>query len=160
MNMLSLLIYGADVLQNLAGFLVVACALFTIGLLVSILVNATSLDGISSYSKSFEQIELEKRPYRNARNKSAKLLLIPFFVGLLVNFIPSQNTVYLVAGSELAEAGYKTELGQKLSTVVNEKIEKYIEDMTVEKVTDKFDFSKLTSEEKNAIVKRLTGETN
>lgn len=161
MNFLSILIYGADVLSNLQPLFVIAAIVMLAVTLGGSVIFALAASETASYSYNDKNEYHKIKDGRTAASrKLIKFIWVPLLLGILAALMPQQSTVYLIAGSELAEAGYKTELGQKLTTIVNEKIETYLDDVTAEKITEKFNINGLTQEEKNALMKRLTGETN
>lgn len=132
MNMLSWLIYGAEVLSRLSNFV------FTLALVLLFLGVASFIIRVASEAEpSFEERERIRnmtREEKNAENEKAgkdflgfikKLaiyMLLPIFLFFVSVLIPSQNTIYLIAASEVAEAGYKSELGEKVQAIVEEKI--------------------------------------
>ena len=101
MNTLSWFIYWADVLPSLAKGLT---TLLLFSLLISVSMNA----------------------YQLIENNCKKYIWVPFlcaFVLLLSSFIPSQNTLYAIAASEMGEDVYKSEQGQKIVKQLSDWVE-------------------------------------
>lgn len=91
MNSLSWMLYGIDVVSN-ASFLL-GCV-FGLSSLAMIGVSACVL----------------------AEEVPSKLLtwwLLPLFVGFILVFLPSKNTMYAIAVSEIGEKVVESEVGQK-----------------------------------------------
>ena len=101
MNTLSWFIYWADVLPSLAKGLTIL-SLFS--LLISVFINI----------------------YLLLENNCKKYIWVPFlcaFVLLFSSFIPSQNTLYAIAASEMGEEVYKSEQGQKIVKQLSDWVE-------------------------------------
>lgn len=91
MNSLSIFLYFADVLGNLQGFLI----FFTI-------FGGFAVGGRAIYCS------VEEVPFNYS------WLLAPILTGLLGCFIPSTNTMYLIAGSEAGEMVVNSQEGQEI----------------------------------------------
>ena len=101
MNTLSWFIYWADVLPSLAKGIAI---LFLLGFLISVFINA----------------------YQLMERNCTKYIWMPFlcaFMFLLSSFIPSQNTLYAIAASEMGEDVYKSEQGQKIVKQLSDWVE-------------------------------------
>jgi len=101
MNTLSWFIYWADVLPSLAQGIVM---LILIGFLISVFINV----------------------YQLMERNCTKYIWMPFlcaFMLLLSSFIPSQNTLYAIAASEMGEDVYKSEQGQKIVKQLSDWVE-------------------------------------
>lgn len=101
MNTLSWFIYWADVLPSFAkgfGTLFLFCFLFSV-----------FISG-----------------YQLIKNNCKKYIWMPLlcaFMLLLSSFIPSQNTLYAIAASEMGEDVYKSEQGQKIVKQLSDWVE-------------------------------------
>ena len=108
MNNLSLFLYLADVIGNFQAFFVVSA---TVAVGVSLLVLFVAL----------EEEDFNRKP-----------LITTLFVGLffffLAAFLPSKETIYLIAGSEAGEVVVNSEQGKEIldgiSKVINSQLEK------------------------------------
>ena len=101
MNTLTWFIYWADVLPSLAKGLTI---LFLCSFIISVFINA----------------------YHLIERKCKKYIWMSFlcaFMLLLSSFIPSQNTLYAIAASEMGEDVYKSEQGQKIVKQLSDWVE-------------------------------------
>lgn len=101
MNTLSWFIYWADVIPSFAqGFSILSIFSF----IISVFINAYQLIG----------------------NSCKKYMWISFlcaFMLLLSSFMPSKNTLYAIAASEMGEDVYKSEQGQKIVKQLSDWVE-------------------------------------
>lgn len=101
MNTLSWFLYLADILENLKVWLI----LFGVGsLFITFGLNI---------AKDFKVLHY---------------LFIPVILMVLASFIPSKNTLYAVAASEIGETAVKSKLGQKISLVLENWIDTQLQD--------------------------------
>jgi hypothetical protein len=111
MNSLSLILYLADVFGSLKVLLWVATPIITVALM---LLLAASID-----------------PPRSMREVKFRLrwFLLPAACAFIACIIPSQNTVYLIAGSEAGEMAVKSETGQEILNEVKLAIQQQIKEL-------------------------------
>lgn len=116
MNMLTLFIYLASIATPIGVFL------GTVSLIIlaylAIWTAGVAMHNDSSYGH-------DKAEYPNYRF----FLPIAFALGLLATFIPSTETVYLMAGSELGEYTVQSEAGQEILNSVKEIIQIQLQEL-------------------------------
>ena len=111
MNNLSWFLYAADFLQSVSILLTFICILSVISMCV--------FTGMSLSARSNE----EEFPYK------LNYLWIPILMlALITAAIPSKNTMYAIAASEMGEKAYSSKLGQKSMAA----IEKWIDSQLTE----------------------------
>lgn len=105
MNNLSILIYLSGVTGTLASFLTFVTIVFGILGVVCLLIWLVSHDETDTYNRRLEGEALAGR--REARKNSWKWFWrfcgLFVFVGALASFVPSRQTVLLIAASEMGE---------------------------------------------------------
>lgn len=105
MNNLSILIYLSGVTGTLASFLTFVTVVFGLLGVVSLLIWLVSHDETDTYNRRLEGEALAGR--RETRKSSWKWFWrfcgLFVFVGSLASFIPSRQTVLLIAASEMGE---------------------------------------------------------
>jgi hypothetical protein len=113
MNTLSQILYAADVLSSVSLALgLISCVLFIIMLIIS---------GMSV----FAWLEIDKVkafPY-----KLNYLWLVFILMATLSALIPTKNTMYAIAASEMGEDVFKSRVGQKSLAAVELWIDKQLE---------------------------------
>ena len=122
MNDLSLLIYLAEVLPNLANLLGVLsfCGVLGIGLTVVIL-GTIKLHNVDDYNRRYKKEVYEQY-------KDMRVLWPLYWLGLFVpimlvaELVPSRETIYLIAGSEAGEAVVTSEEGREILNDIHEVI--------------------------------------
>lgn len=146
MNLLSICLYLADILPNIATVLVAIGVIMVLLILIVAGVNSINVADYNGYSYN-----KEKKDHSLSIRSLKKLWIPPLFM-LFAALIPSTNTVYLIAASEIAEVGYKSEVGEKLQKVVNEKLDAYLVELTSPSEEAKEEAAQKTStEDKNLI---------
>lgn len=117
MNGLSWLIYIGSILPKLSVFLGVSAGLWIVGWATAALICAIALDG---------HVDDPDR-MRRTRNRSLKMTAwaaVPAFLAIL---IPSQTTIYLIAGSQVGETVIASPDGQEIYGLVKEKLKQLLE---------------------------------
>jgi hypothetical protein len=122
MNNLSILIYFAGAVSNLGAFFATITALLMVPMIGSIIFWLVYHDETDSSFRSYTGDALvECRKTRELwRKRAVKFALLAVFTGLICNFIPTRQTVLLIAGSEMGEKVLNSE---KVTNVVDPGIE-------------------------------------
>jgi len=123
MNTISWMIYGFEVILNLAEIFKGLTFFFLVGCVLTIIASTLAIaDGGWD-----EDAETKFVKYRKL---AIKLLIIPLVLVFVGAFIPSKSTLYMIAGSEIAEAGYTSEMGGKVGQLVEQKINELLVEET------------------------------
>ena len=122
MNNLSLLIYFAGAVNSIGSFLALITALLIAAMIGSIIFWFVYHDETDSVWRTYTGDALvECRKTRELwRKRTIKFALLAGFTGLICNFIPTRQTVLLIAGSEMGEKVLNSE---KVTNVVDPGIE-------------------------------------
>ncbi len=122
MNNLSLLIYFAGAVNSIGSFLTLITVLLTLAMIGSIIFWVVYHDETDSAWRTYTGDALvECRKTRELwRKRTIKFALLAGFTGLICNFIPTRQTVLLIAGSEMGEKVLNSE---KVTNVVDPGIE-------------------------------------
>jgi len=140
MNTLSWLIYGAEILTRLASTLTFL-SLFIVGASILFFIVFVASSGQNTYEEKLEYSRLSKeekhkenqeleKSFRKLLKGIAKALAVSLLFYMMALFIPSQNTIYMIAASEVAEAGYQSELGEKVQAIIEKKVNEILEENT------------------------------
>lgn len=113
MNTLSWLIYSAEAIDSLGTFLAICTVL---GCIALALISLISL----KYDEEYQQL---MEVSRNSRN----WLILFVFLGVFVSFLPSKETVYMIAASEIGEEAIGTEEFQTLRQILKEELDDHLE---------------------------------
>lgn len=116
MNNLSWFIYFAEVIPSIGGLLIwvsIACIVGFILHAVFIKAHDYPLQGVTE--------GLVKPKY--------SLLALSFALATLASLIPSKETLYLIAGSETAEAVATSEVGQEVLNDIHEVIKAQLDNL-------------------------------
>lgn len=108
MNNLSWLIYVADMVGNLSGLLT---GIIVMAVALTIIMGCIAVD---SYDEEY------KKSYGKKAYKFLKLALL---CGVLSVVVPSKNTLYLIAASEMGEQVIQTETAKKVELYLNKLLE-------------------------------------
>lgn len=111
MNTLSQFLYAADVLSSVSVFLGFVAFFMAIGMGI---VSGTSISALA---------EEEEFPH-----KLNYLWLIVLLTSIGAVAIPSKDTMYAIAASEMGEEVYKSKIGQKSLAAVEKWIDKQLEE--------------------------------
>lgn len=105
MNTLSLLIYFAGVVGNIASILSLAMVLLLIATIGSLIFWAIFHDETDSSFRRYQGDDLvECRKTRELwRKRTLKFAVLAFLIGIIGSFIPNRSTVLLIAASEMGE---------------------------------------------------------
>jgi len=114
MNSLTWIVYLAQVLPNSATFSLTIA--FITGIITGIYLLIKAIN-----RNNFEEKPVTKMPFI--------VLIVCFIIGFLSQLVPSKNTIYLMAGSEAAEAVAATEEGKQIIADVKQIIRKQLETM-------------------------------
>lgn len=114
MNNLSWFLYFADVLPNVAGTFATGGIIITAAAVAGTLVAAAlAEDEATSFSKEKRAVGQE-----SLKNKEylwpLKFLWIGIPLIIASTFVPSRETIYLIAGSEAGQMAIESETGQNL----------------------------------------------
>jgi len=123
MNTISWMIYGFEVILNLAEIFQGLAALILISCVLTILATTLAI-----YDGGWDEDAETK--FAKSRKLAIKLLIIPLVLIFIGAFIPSKSTLYMIAGSEIAEAGYTSEMGGKVGQLVEQKINELLVEET------------------------------
>jgi len=127
---LALLVYGISVLGNIAPVLGITITLNIMALIVTLIyrfaaLNVEPWDGINTKERKLQdRVPVEKWIKR--------LFGILFVTVLLAITIPSEKTAYMMVGAyatqKIAENDKVQETGQKVLTIINQKLDSYVEE--------------------------------
>lgn len=126
MNSLSWLIYIASIVEKITSFIggisfVLFFALGT-GVLISLLVRVC------------EENERDRQAAAKVFKTSLIWLCLPFFLSIVFVLIPSQNTVYMIAASEMGETvitnPQSQEIFNDLKDIINLQLDSLKSDLT------------------------------
>jgi hypothetical protein len=109
MNSLSQLLYFADVLPILSDTLAILTILGMVGVVVI---------SIAFLCEGY---------FGKVKNFIIGSLIVFVFMGITSIIIPSKNTIYAIAVSELGEDVYKSEIGKKATKAIEQWIDKQLE---------------------------------
>ena len=121
MNNLSWLIYAADVLPKLAA------TMTFISLVLCVVLMFISMFTLHEYEYKSEK---EQRAAKRRLRFCFVTALVCLFVIIAAQFIPSTDTIYLIAGSEIGEVAVVSERGQELLNKVNSVLDAQLERLT------------------------------
>lgn len=124
------LVYGISLLKSVGTFLtfLVAVSGFAV---VAFLMYRGAECSINSWDNQ-NVIERKKiqGPWAMGHVKTAMKVLIPCAV--ILTFLPTERTAYIMVGAyatqKVAESGVVQETGGKVLTIINQKLDSYIED--------------------------------
>lgn len=111
MNTLSWLLYGADVLNNLGTFFTV------IGIVSLIIAIPTTLCGyiiVWDIKKDRSSNEIWFEPRKYVRIVAILALVVGIALNLISIIIPSKQTMYMIAASEMGEVVIKSDEGAEI----------------------------------------------
>ena len=128
MNQLSQLLYWADVAPNVATSLAV---LFGFLCFFSFIVSGI-LTGFWVSARSEKYSEEEVKPITTLMKWTWPIFAISLICGQLMNFVPSKETIYAIAASEVAEDVIKTPEGQRARNILNKAMDKLEKELTKE----------------------------
>lgn len=109
MNTLSKFLYFADVLPNFAATIGIFCKIFIVVVCVS---NMLFMAINEKWGLAWE-----KAPYH---------IFYAFLALLLIAFVPDRETIYLIAGSEIAEMAVVSDYGQEILNDIHTVIKQQI----------------------------------
>jgi hypothetical protein len=109
MNTLSILLYLADIFHSLISIAAVFFSVALIGLIVLLVIR-----GVSIADSTLQEVDNKK-----------SILVVTLVTGFLLVFVPSKDTVYLIAASEIGEDVIESPVTQRLAT----KIEMYLDNV-------------------------------
>lgn len=113
MNKFSMLLYAAEVCGSLSAFLTLVSALSILGVII--------IGGISCGTAVDDQKPLPIRPIVKATMCALAMLLVTVF-------IPSKETVYAIAASEMGEQALKSPISQKAQRAIESWLDQQIGD--------------------------------
>jgi hypothetical protein len=112
MNTLSILLYLADIFHSLISIAAVFFSVALIGLIVLLVIR-----GVSIADSTLQEVDNKK--------SILNFLVVTLVTGFLLVFVPSKDTVYLIAASEIGEDVIESPVTQRLAT----KIEMYLDNV-------------------------------
>lgn len=118
MNQLSQLLYAGNVAGNLGGFFVFFGILTLIYTIVCFIASFICDTEGSRYSDDEERARNMKFA-RNARRLALPGFVFTFLLWTAAAFMPSQDTVYAIAASEMGESALKSETGSLATQALN-----------------------------------------
>jgi hypothetical protein len=125
-NKLSLLLYIADVTEKLSSYL------WTFGLLVLLSYVGLNVAQAVSTATFNEERGSSVSQYRTHGLIRNKLIVVGVVLIMISSVIPSRQTMYLIAASEIGEtvilSPEMTETVGKMKAVIDKKLEEFIED--------------------------------
>lgn len=114
---LALFVYLAAISSNLAGFLIaVSVALLVAAFIRGLVVsdnNSRIENGWPGTKKKFEKW----------------LIIVPAILSSLAMIIPSERTMYTMAGAYISQSVYQSEIGEDVRNIVKLKIKEYLKEM-------------------------------
>jgi hypothetical protein len=136
MNQLSWLIYWADAAPNVATALCIMAFLALIVSIVFVLLGFTGMFGDEAKFDNENQYRRDAYKYASELAPRFRKLwpvpLISFFVWSSTFLVPSKDTFYLIAASEIGEQAVETPEFVKIRAVINEWLDDTIEEDTEE----------------------------
>jgi hypothetical protein len=116
LNQLSLLLYWGNVAQHIGGFCVFICiCLFVLGA-ACVVANFMSLDAMNRYGTDNVQC---MKDAKKGRMFSFVCLFFILIFGTISAFMPSQDTVYAIAASELGGRVLNSQTGNLADQALN-----------------------------------------
>lgn len=105
MNTLSLLIYFAGAVGNIAIILILAKVLLLVATIGSLIFWGIYHDETDSSFRRYQgDVLVECRKTRELwRKRALKFAVLAFLIGIIGSFIPNRSTVLLIAASEMGE---------------------------------------------------------
>jgi hypothetical protein len=121
MNSLSWLIYFAEVFGSLKFFILAFSILCLAGLFSRML-------WVIRYNSDNREYSAMYKGRPDVKNYKNNFLYFVFCaVGILISsFVPSKQTIYLIAASEIGEQAVNSQIGQKVQTIINQKLDEMI----------------------------------
>lgn len=124
------LVYCISLLTPIGTFftmIAVMCALALIGLMIY---RGAECDQRDYYGAERNAKQTEKAKWAMARVKGVLMVLIPSMT--ILTFLPTPKTAYMMVGAyaaqKVAENGKVQETGGKVLTLINQKLDDYIDD--------------------------------
>ncbi len=119
MNDLSWLLFWADALPGIAQALAITCGLLTVFLIFLYILGVTQ--GFGSWTRESDQ-HLAK-----SNREFGRWWVLTFSIWMLTFIVPSTNTFYAIAASEMGEEFTKTKTFNKASAALDAWLDKQIE---------------------------------
>ena len=133
---LALLVYGISLLHGIEGFFVGMIVISSIVAIVSGIVTANWKFSGSEYSWDLNKDGTVKEKVLAGRRfgeKAFKWSLVVFFISALLNvLIPNEKTAYTMVGAYAAQKVVENkgvqDTSDKVMTIINQKLDKYIDE--------------------------------
>jgi general stress protein CsbA len=118
---LAIFLYLVDILHNVGVICIILLIISSITLLLTTSYYITNAE--QRYSTEVNNILLCKTIYK---------LIIPCWIVVLLGtvIIPKQKTMYLMAGAYAGEKMIQSETGNKVLTILNVKLDAYVDEIT------------------------------
>lgn len=118
----------AEVISKMFVLLSISCLLILS--ILAIIVN-------DKRCKISDQVEKEKHKYPLALWHGKLLLFAAIILGIISALVPSERTMYLMAGGYMGQKAFQSETGVRIVKIINNKLDSYLEQIeksTIEKV--------------------------
>ncbi len=122
MNTLSWFLYFADILVNIASSLVFLGFCFGGAYIGWVIHTTISNESAEDLARIYGREVKEKKAY-----PKLTLVVLSACCFLTANLLPSKNTMYAIAASELGEEAAKSAIGQKSLKAIEQWIDKQLE---------------------------------
>lgn len=124
MNDLSWMLYWADVLPAMSTSLILISVFGSIAALIALVIHL-----ISAYFAKTDEVDAENaRQASEALKFSRWLLPVMVALGMVSNLIPSRDTFYAIAASEMGEEALKSPIATKASKALEKWLDSQIDD--------------------------------
>lgn len=120
MNSLSWLLYWADTLPGLATGIAFVFSLLFLGMVLLFVGRLVVASETSEYGKEGREVFLKVTTF------TPYLMAFSLFMALCTNFVPSKNTIYMIAASEAGERALQTPEFGKLRKLINQTLDEQL----------------------------------
>jgi hypothetical protein len=133
---LALLVYGISLLSGIGTFIGTLLVSSLIAVMITGIFTSTWMFDGSEYSWNLDREGKVKERIQVVRNRMLKIFKYCIFTAILSSFIlifiPSEKTAYVMVGAyatqKIAENDKVQETGQKVLTIINQKLDSYVEE--------------------------------
>ena len=120
MNNLSLFLYIADIIGNIKGTLIFLGAVTCVFTGISFVTSVIKAENTETYLLSKEEKEKIWQPVRDKWVSMWKPITIAFMCWFVAAAIPSRDTIFMIAASEVGEKVFSSE---KVTSIVDPSVE-------------------------------------
>lgn len=124
------LVYGISLLSPLNGLFGIIAFIAVCAIIVLLIYRGAECDQRSYWNEDKNKEQTDKAKWAMGHVKTALMVLIPCAV--VLTFLPSQKTAYMMVGAyaaqKVAENGKVQETGGKVLELINQKLDDYIDE--------------------------------